>query len=302
MDPASFDPNPTLGAVQIGVLVAYVLFGVATTQAYIYFSRFPDDSRRVKAFIVLVWSLDIAHSLCFGHVLYTFTILDFAQPQRLGAQPPKSLSVSTLFSGLTAAAVQGFYSYRIYLFTKKLFVPCILWFMALLHFAGRVLLFATTLHTPSILVYIQQWEWLITTNWGLSVATDVAISVTMVTVLYRRRSNAHRKTAALVDKLIVWTIETGLLTSATSLVMLGSFLKSKENFTWLAFHAIGTQLFTNSLIASMNSRASLRSRDPIALSSLSSNRPVPPGVHIQTVKHVTYEGEEVPPQKIPEDV
>ncbi|KAJ6454211.1 hypothetical protein C8R45DRAFT_1222961 [Mycena sanguinolenta] len=286
MDPASFDPNPTLGAVQIGVLSC----------------RFRDDSRRLKALTVFVWCCDVAHTLCFGHVLYTFTISDFAHPERLGSRPPKSLSISTLFSGLTAAAVQSFYSYRIYVFTKRLFVPCVLWFMAFLHFAGRVLLFVTTLRTASILVYIQQWEWLITTNWGLSVATDVAISVTMVTVLYHRRANAHRKTAALVDKLIVWTIETGLLTSATSLVMLGSFLRNKQNFTWLAFHAIATQLFANSLLASLNSRASLRAMDPIALSSLSSNRPVPAGVHVQTVKQVMYEGEELPPQKIPEDV
>ncbi|KAJ7259153.1 hypothetical protein B0H12DRAFT_1109083 [Mycena haematopus] len=299
MDLAAFDPNPTLGAVQIGVLASYMLFGVATTQMYIYFSRFPQDPRSVKALAAFVWASDLAHTLCFGHVLYTFTITDFAHPERLGGAPPKSLSVSTFFSGLTAAGVQGFFSYRIYVFTKKLYIPCVLWFMTLLHLAGRMVLFATTLHTPSVGVYVEQWEWLITTNWSLSVATDVAISTTMVIVLYQRRSSAHRKTAALVDKLIVWTIETGLLTSASSSVMLASFLRMKQNYTWLAFHAIGTQLFANSLMASLNSRASLRPKEPIALSSFSTSRAVPPAVHVQTVKHVMYEGD--PPQKNSDD-
>ena len=38
----------TLGALQIGVLVSYLLFGVTTTQTYIYYGRFPDDSRGLK--------------------------------------------------------------------------------------------------------------------------------------------------------------------------------------------------------------------------------------------------------------
>jgi hypothetical protein len=39
------------GALQIGVLISYVLFGVTTTQTYIYYSRFPDDSPKLKAFV-----------------------------------------------------------------------------------------------------------------------------------------------------------------------------------------------------------------------------------------------------------
>jgi hypothetical protein len=39
------------GAVEIGVLVSYVLFGVTITQTYIYYSRFPDDSRKLKALV-----------------------------------------------------------------------------------------------------------------------------------------------------------------------------------------------------------------------------------------------------------
>jgi hypothetical protein len=39
------------GASEIGVLFSYVLFGVMTTQTYIYYSRFPDDSRKLKALV-----------------------------------------------------------------------------------------------------------------------------------------------------------------------------------------------------------------------------------------------------------
>jgi hypothetical protein len=39
------------GAYQIGVLVSYALFGVTTTQTYIYYSRFPDDSLKLKTLV-----------------------------------------------------------------------------------------------------------------------------------------------------------------------------------------------------------------------------------------------------------
>jgi hypothetical protein len=34
------------GALQIGVFVSHVLFGVTTTQTYVHYSRFPDDSNQ----------------------------------------------------------------------------------------------------------------------------------------------------------------------------------------------------------------------------------------------------------------
>ncbi|KAJ7259154.1 hypothetical protein B0H12DRAFT_1232141 [Mycena haematopus] len=288
---ASFDANTTLGAVQIGVLVSYVLFGVATTQSYIYFSRFPDDPRRVKALTAFVWACDVANIVCLGHVLYTFTITDYAHPERLDGPPPRSLSVSTLFSGFTAACVQGFFAFRIYTFTKKMYIPGLVWFLAFLHLLGRIVLFATTLHTPSLGTYVTQWEWLITTNWGISVANDVVLTTTLVFVLHGHRSNAHRQTAALVDRLIVWTIETGMLTSASSSIMLACFVTRRENYVWLAFYAIRME----------SPLASLRTTDTIYLESVTpSNGPPANGVHVKTMKHVSYAAH--PPRKIPDAV
>jgi hypothetical protein len=41
----------SLGALQIGVFVSHVLFGVTTTQTYIYYSRFPEDPPQLKALV-----------------------------------------------------------------------------------------------------------------------------------------------------------------------------------------------------------------------------------------------------------
>ncbi|KAJ6454214.1 hypothetical protein C8R45DRAFT_628757 [Mycena sanguinolenta] len=298
---ASFDPNPTLGAVQIGVLVSYVLFGIATTQTYIYFTRYPDDPRGVRALTAFVWACDLARTICLGVVLYTYTIKDFTHSERLDGPPPLSLCLHTFFSVLTAACVQAFFAFRIYVFTKKLHIPLLIWLMAFLPLLGGIVLFALTLTVTSLSNYVANWEWLVTTNWSLSVATDVVITTTLVVVLRRRRSRAHEKTAVVVDKLIVWTIETGLLTSVSSLLTLAFFVSMKTNYIWLTFYTISTGLFSNSLLASLNSRSSLRAMQPPGLKVLASTgSPSSGGVHIQTESHVMYDMKDETTLKYPE--
>lgn len=49
--PPSFDANSTLGALEIGVLIATCLFGALTVQVYIYYARFPQDPWGIKAMV-----------------------------------------------------------------------------------------------------------------------------------------------------------------------------------------------------------------------------------------------------------
>ncbi|CAK5261810.1 unnamed protein product [Mycena citricolor] len=57
----------------------------------------------------------------------------------------------------------------------------------------------------------------------------------------------------------MWTMETGLLTSAAGLVNLICFVTMKENFIWLACYVVAARLYSNSLLASLNSRVALHS-------------------------------------------
>ncbi|KAF8150473.1 hypothetical protein K438DRAFT_1988432 [Mycena galopus ATCC 62051] len=301
--------NTTLGALEIGVVVSCVLFGVTTLQAYIYYTRFPDDSRFLKGLVAFVWILETAHTVCLVVLLYTFTISYYAQPELLlGDTPrPKSLSTATLFSGFIAACVHSFFSFRIYVLTKRLYVPSLIWFMAFLHLVGRIVICATSLRTASLQAYLSQWEWLLTTNWCISVACDFLITTTLVVVLHRRRSQALKKTAALMEKLIGWTIETGMLTSTASLFMLAFFVSMKDNFIWLAFYALGTRLFSNSLLARQvvwtTAQETLRAMNEVSLSSL-----MPAVVPVSNSERMmkTYESEPSSSlhadKKVPEDV
>ncbi|KAK6974319.1 hypothetical protein R3P38DRAFT_598345 [Favolaschia claudopus] len=57
MPAMSFDANGTIGAYEIGVLISYVLLGITIMQAYLYFTRFPDDRVVLKCLVSFVWSV-----------------------------------------------------------------------------------------------------------------------------------------------------------------------------------------------------------------------------------------------------
>ncbi|KAJ7709038.1 hypothetical protein B0H17DRAFT_1191531 [Mycena rosella] len=200
----SFEVDSTLGALLIGVLVSYVLFGVTTTQVYIYHGRFPKDSGKMKALVAFVWFCELAHVVCVGQTLYVLVISDFAHPERLGTIP-KALGVASVFNALVASSVQGFFSFRIFRLTKRLYIPFLTGTLSILSFLATVMLFVIGLQTPFTMVAVK-WGPFLNSLWSVAAGNDLMIAGTLVFWLWRRRDNSHQMTGALVDKLIAWNI------------------------------------------------------------------------------------------------
>ncbi|KAJ7867274.1 hypothetical protein B0H13DRAFT_2352001 [Mycena leptocephala] len=263
----SFNPNLITGVWEIGVLISCVLFGVSTTQTYTYYTRFPDDPAKIKALVALVWIGDVVRILCFGHTLYIYTITDFIHPERIFGLFPVSLPIGTLFDGLVGFGVQGFFAARIYTLSKKLLIPVLIWVLGFLRLVGTIGMLVTALGSDSVAIYVARWEWIFTSDFSLGVVNDVIITATLVFWFYRQRRGAHRGTVAVIDKLIVWTMETGMITSVTGITALICFIKMKTNFIWMATIIVNGSLFSNSLLASLNSRTTLRTMNEVAIPS-----------------------------------
>jgi hypothetical protein len=193
-----------------------------------------------------------------------WTISDYAHPERLVAAAPKSLDIAVLSSGGIAVCVQGFFAFRIYRFSRNRIIPIIILIMALFRLVGVVYLSATGLQMKSLGEYVAQSKWVATCIWSVSAANDFTITATLVFILHRERNNMHRRSAAIVDKLILWTLETGLLTSVMAIAELTFFVTLTGDFVWLAAFAVSSRLFSNSLLASLNSRATLRSMNEVS--------------------------------------
>ncbi|KAF7349018.1 hypothetical protein MVEN_01423000 [Mycena venus] len=289
----SFNKNTSIGAMEIGVLVSYVLLGVTITQVYIYYTRFPDDSRTLKSLVAFVGLCEIAHAVCIGLALYEYTVSAYGDPEDLGLALAKSFDTAVFFSGVIYASVQSFFSYRIYMLSKKIFIACVIWICIFLRFVGTAVSYGAGVRMASdpLPQYEADWGWLFYSIWSLSAAIDVAITITLVFLLWRQRTGVHQRTVAVVDKLIKWLIETGMLTSATAIATLACFVVMTTNFIWLAFLVVESRLYSNSLLASLNSRVTLRAMNDVELHTSPTTKQVDlssGGVGITHVTHTKY--------------
>ncbi|KAJ7072832.1 hypothetical protein C8F01DRAFT_1300367 [Mycena amicta] len=232
-----FDASNTIGALQIGVILSSVLFGMTTLQVYVYFERFPKDRLSIKPLVVFVWLVETAHAACFSHVLYSYSIINYGNPASLLLKPPVTFDIGILLSGFIVVSVQLFFAYRIYILSKNRPVAICFAFLA---------------------VYLNKWGTVAILVLSLSAATDLAIALTLVILLRKDREKRFQKTNVIINQLITWTIETGLLTSVSGIATAVAYQTMKTNLIWLALFAIRSRLFANSFLAGLNSRTALR--------------------------------------------
>ncbi|KAJ7821324.1 hypothetical protein B0H14DRAFT_2831596 [Mycena olivaceomarginata] len=228
-----------------------------TTIVYVYYSRFPNDSRKLKYLVAFMWSFEMAHAVCIGCTLYQMTVSDYGHPESL-ILIPRSLAVAVIFSGIVGAGVQVVFAVRIYHVSHSLYIPCLSWALSFSRLLGSIAVGFYGLQLKTIPDFEARFAWLLNSLWSVASANDLIIAVTLVYWLYRQRPAADRRTVALVDKLIAWTMETGVVTSAAGLASLVCFATMKKNYIWIAFFVVNARLYSNSLLASLNSRARLR--------------------------------------------
>ncbi|KAJ3804622.1 hypothetical protein F5876DRAFT_70477 [Lentinula aff. lateritia] len=241
--PAQVNVNPTIGALEIGVIISSFLLGVVTIQTYIYFRQFPKDPKTTKVLVGVIWLFELGQSICAAQTLYVVTVSRYGDLTSL-IHTPSSLNASILFSGFIAPLAQTYFAFRIWKLSKSPFIPCLCITLASLRLLGSVVAAVQAFKMTTIIEYELQWKWLLTCILAVGASVDVIIALTLVFNLKNQRENAFASTIKIVDKLIAWTIQTGALTSIGGVAMLILFLAMPHNFIWLCIFMFLSRLST----------------------------------------------------------
>ncbi|KAF7304127.1 hypothetical protein MIND_00644300 [Mycena indigotica] len=255
---AAFNPDSTYGALLVGVILSAVLFGISCTQAYMYHARFPTDPRRLKVLVGVVWACEAAHLGLVSHTLYTWLVTDYGHPERLLGRPPVSLTGFIVLTVFVSVIVQGFFSYRIHVLSKSRVMAYLTYLITAVRLGLGLTIFALALQADTLAAFSVQFDWLLLTMWSLTAAGDIVITLSLVYLLWVQRGKVHKETGAFLDRIIKWTIETGVATSTFTTVMLICFHTMPHNFVWMGLFVMEARMFANSLFASLNSRTVLR--------------------------------------------
>jgi len=171
-------------------------------------------------------------------------------------QPGLSL-LSQSSAGLSLPGCKFFFAWRIYVLGQWRLVSGFI--IALAVAQGGCALAAGFRYIPVKtlaelnLVYPMVSVWL-----GGSAACDIFIAASMLFFLLRAKTaTMHKQTEKMLTRLVRLTIETGVATAATATVDLTLFFVFKNNNLHVMPAIVLAKMYTNTLLASLNSRSPL---------------------------------------------
>ncbi|OBZ78971.1 DNA-directed RNA polymerases I, II, and III subunit RPABC3 [Grifola frondosa] len=254
-DPAG--ARSSVGAILVGSLVATFLSGIVTMQTLFYFRLYPDDTLRFKAIALVVWSLDILHTIMAIAANWDGLIMKWGDESAFD-YIPWMIGATVVITAIVTFIVQCFFAYRVFTVSRRnvfITIP-----IAVLAFLRLVAASASTyemIRLESYAAFVRLYGWVFTLGLSLSSALDVLVTASLCYFLKRSRTGLSSMDY-IVNALTLYTIENGMLTCITTIITLICWIAMPHNLVFLAFHLTITKLYANSLLATLNARRSLR--------------------------------------------
>jgi len=251
-----------LGPIQIGYTAATFLFGLTTVQTYLYYQDFSDDPRILRILVAVIWFIDLAHQICCSHFVYFVTVTSYGNIHFLDSRPPRSFGGTLLLTSLSLFLVQAFYNYRIWSARGQKIIASVLSLLLLARLVSSFVSIGYAEKMISISDFFVRYRWFMTSVYIIGAVEDVIMTLALCHDWYTQRHSELYRSSLLVDRLIIWVIGTGMLTSIVAVALAICFgLMGTTNLVWAAFFLPMPRFFTNSMLVSLNARSSLRSAE-----------------------------------------
>ncbi|KIM59325.1 hypothetical protein SCLCIDRAFT_1217888 [Scleroderma citrinum Foug A] len=248
--------NATFGAYLLGVIISAILYGVTIMQTSFYYLGYPADPWHIKSLVLAVFISDTIHQALITHSAYVYLVTDIAAPTRLG-NLVWSLVVEVLFNAITAFLVQCFLTMRVYrlsnrniIATASVLVAIIVQFVLSVTYVVKAIPLKT-------FVDIEKLKILSSAINAATVVSDVMIAACLCFLLQKARTG-FRRSNNMINKLIMFSLNTGLLTSLFAIASLISISVRPDAFIYISFYFCLGRMYCNSLLATLNARRVIR--------------------------------------------
>ncbi|KAI0789284.1 hypothetical protein C8Q75DRAFT_807381 [Abortiporus biennis] len=252
---SAFPPGMTLdnsdGAVFIGMLVAAILFGITCVQTYTYFTTTEIVDRKL---IGLLCFMDGLHLSFVGHLMYYFLISNYGNP---AAPMPWTGTAFQIVSNLSDILTRTLYIDRIWRLSRAR-TPMAIFLVANLIVFSFGIVMAIQIHKIGSFQKLEGITWSLYCSFTMIASLETSISVALCIVLWRLRTGFSTRTDSQLHKLMVYSIQTGGITSVIAIVILVTYSCMPNNFVYLAFYVTLPSMYLNSLLATLNGRETLR--------------------------------------------
>ncbi|EPS95149.1 hypothetical protein FOMPIDRAFT_1025933 [Fomitopsis schrenkii] len=258
--------KPTLGAILLGLVFSSTFFGVTLLQTYQYYDRYWADSLWLKLFVALLFVLDVIQIVTVIHANWWYLIQNYAMPQSLSVVP-WSLGLEVGITTSIGLLVQGFFAMRVYILSRgNYIVTAIIIALTLTQFILGVY-YAAKGQETKLVITIAEITWASTASLACSIAGDAIITGAMCYYLHLSRSGI-RRTDKLIDIMIVYCVNTGLLTTICAICTIILSEVVSHTYWDTMFYFLISKCYVNSTLATLNAREKLRGTTQYTVSDL----------------------------------
>ncbi|KAF8879098.1 hypothetical protein CPB84DRAFT_318120 [Gymnopilus junonius] len=252
--------DSTLGATFIGFNISCVIFGILTTQVYVYFQRFPLDKLAYKLLVAALWCLELLDQIFIAYSVYFYVITNFANPFAiLRGKIIWTLIIQIVLGNFVGTIVKCCFSMRVWRFSKRnLYITGAIVIMILVQFALAILYCVKAFQLTS-LVGVSNLRLVASLALSAGPMTDILIALALCYFLRRLRTG-HKKADSLVRSLSVYAINTGALTAAVSSLTLILYNVRPNAFYFMASYFTLAKLYAISFLAALNTRKVVRGK------------------------------------------
>ncbi|KAG9220301.1 hypothetical protein CCMSSC00406_0006366 [Pleurotus cornucopiae] len=239
-----------LGALLIGAFFSVCLFGANSLQTWYYYQHYPTDTVIMKYTVACVWILEAAHAVFICHAVYSYVVLGFGNMLVLSStaceqKAGRSIRHCTSRNRPCRYAIAFMAGIMGYVQDNPATALSNHWIVAV---AGIV--FGTDKYAD----ISRSWESLSTSSLALGAATDLMIALSLGYHLHHARSGIT-KTDKLINKLIFWAVNIGILTSIADFTVIALIsAQHVKNIAFVAVYEVISNLYAASMLATLNIR------------------------------------------------
>ncbi|KAI0364763.1 hypothetical protein BV20DRAFT_1029224 [Pilatotrama ljubarskyi] len=265
--------EPLIGGLLIEVFFAFILYGVTCLQTFMYFQKYSGDSSTLKALAAAVWLLETVHTGFCMQFVYAYLVAGFGDSANM-MNINWGIGITVLSSAGVSLCVQGYYTWRIWIISgKSVASAVIIGFFLFLRVALGIASTVFSYIYPQWDVFRHTTESLVTVSGGIGCAALVDLLVACMLIFYLKRGRHvwHKESNTMVNRILLYSVNTGAITGTTSLLCVILFAVKKTSLVFLGLVTVQTKLLANSLLGSLNARSHIRSKGskPVYASSSS---------------------------------
>ncbi|KAF7307619.1 hypothetical protein MIND_00557100 [Mycena indigotica] len=240
-----------------GGLFASMFGGMVNLQSIIYYRSYKRDPPILKSLILVVWLLDNLHTCFVWGAIWFALIENNGEPRKVNLIP-WYLPLTVVTTATNTVLAHCFFAHRIFRLSNDN------WFMVAPVLCLTVFRLACAgVTTSRMFMYPTFTSFAIHARWifslGLAVSTTLDILITGLLVhLFRANRKGTSRINHILDRLILYGVEAGALTSLGTFLSMLFWLVKPDNLVFLGIYVVIEKLYANSLLATLNTRNSIR--------------------------------------------